>query len=220
MNSPLVSCICPTYNRLEFLPRMLRCFQQQDWPNRELIVLDDGDDGTERLFEDNTDPMIRYHHEIPKQCNAIKRNRLCELAQGEYILHWDSDDWHSPARIRRQISPLIGDSNFKTSGTSRIYYYKHGQKKAYEYRGKKEIWLGGIAYAKAFWQEHRFDANPSPGEDTRWLRAHVPVGQRYDLADPALFICAIHASNDSRKNVQGNHWGEVPWEKVAAIDQA
>src|SRR5208337_1968168 len=124
------------------------------------------------------------------------------------------------ARITRQISPLIGDSNFKASGTSNIYYYKHGQKKAYEYRGKKDIWMGGIGYAKAFWQEHHFDSNKAPGADTRWLRAHVPVGQRYDVADPSLFICAIHATNDSRKNVQSHQWGEVPWEKVAAIDQA
>src|SRR5271157_2458557 len=204
---PLVSCVMPTFNRREFIPRAIRCFLQQDWPNRELVILDDGTDPVIDLIPN--DPSIHYHRYGEKQCNAIKRNRLGELAQGEYILHFDDDDWHSPARITRQISPLIGDSNFKTSGTSKIYYYKRGQKKAYQYTGKKEIWLGGIAYAKAFWQEHRFDANPAPGEDTRWLRAHVPVEQRCDLADPALFICAIHDHNDSRKAVTSNHWGEV-----------
>ena len=34
--APLVSCIMPTRNRREFVPRAIRQFQRQDWPNAEL----------------------------------------------------------------------------------------------------------------------------------------------------------------------------------------
>jgi len=41
---PLISCIMPTYNRRPFLPLALRCFLDQDYPNKELIIVDDGED--------------------------------------------------------------------------------------------------------------------------------------------------------------------------------
>src|SRR5690606_21807539 len=41
---PLVSCIMPTYNRRAFAPLALEYFRRQTYPDRELIVVDDGSD--------------------------------------------------------------------------------------------------------------------------------------------------------------------------------
>jgi hypothetical protein len=54
----LISALCATKNRRAFLPEALRCFQRQDWPDRELVVLDDGDDPVADLIPD--DPLIRH----------------------------------------------------------------------------------------------------------------------------------------------------------------
>jgi hypothetical protein len=43
-HAPLISCIMPTFNRRAFVPLSLKCFAYQDYPNRELIIVDDGDD--------------------------------------------------------------------------------------------------------------------------------------------------------------------------------
>ena len=39
---PMVSCIMPTNNRRAFLPLALRNFSYQDYPNKELLIIDDG----------------------------------------------------------------------------------------------------------------------------------------------------------------------------------
>src|SRR5205823_462641 len=44
LRSPLVSCIMPTYNRRPFLPLALDAFHNQDYLNKELLVIDDGTD--------------------------------------------------------------------------------------------------------------------------------------------------------------------------------
>ena len=52
------------------------------------------------------DPRIRYLRETPRRVLGDKRNRLCELARGEIIVHWDDDDWHGRDRIARQVAAL------------------------------------------------------------------------------------------------------------------
>jgi glycosyltransferase involved in cell wall biosynthesis len=37
-----ITAFCPTLNRPELLGRMIKCFENQTYPNRELIILDDG----------------------------------------------------------------------------------------------------------------------------------------------------------------------------------
>src|SRR5207249_9398199 len=41
---PLVTCIMPTHNRRRFVPQAVRCFLRQDYPNLELLIVDDGSD--------------------------------------------------------------------------------------------------------------------------------------------------------------------------------
>ena len=39
---PLISCIMPTFNRRAFIPLALQHFLAQDYPNKELVIVDDG----------------------------------------------------------------------------------------------------------------------------------------------------------------------------------
>src|SRR5262249_53600259 len=55
---PLVSCIMPTADRHAFIPRAIRQFCRQDYPERELIVLDAGQNPVLDLIP--ADPRIRY----------------------------------------------------------------------------------------------------------------------------------------------------------------
>src|SRR5262249_26026992 len=67
----LVSWIMPIYNRRRFMPLALQHYIEQDYPNRELIVVDDGEESVEDLVENL--PGIRYF-----RCNrtsiGVKRN--------------------------------------------------------------------------------------------------------------------------------------------------
>jgi len=104
---PLVSCIMPTADRRRFVPLSLRRYLEQDWPNRELIVVDDGQDSVEDLVR--AVPGTRYLR-LPRRTSiGAKRNLACAEASGEIIAHWDDDDWYGPGRLSWQVAPLLAD---------------------------------------------------------------------------------------------------------------
>ena len=49
----------PTHNRRMFVPKAIEYFLRQDYPNRELIILDDGDDRVDDLLT-GAAPSLRY----------------------------------------------------------------------------------------------------------------------------------------------------------------
>src|SRR6266705_5371569 len=101
---PLVSCIMPTADRRRFVPPAVRSFQAQDYPNKELIILDDGKDRLADLVPQDT--QIHYIRRDAKQTLGLKRNECVRASRGSLIMHWDDDDWSAPNRIRYQVEAL------------------------------------------------------------------------------------------------------------------
>ena len=99
-----VSAIMPTADRRRFVPQAIAAFLAQTQEDAELVILDDGEDEVADLVPDH--PRIRYVRETERRILGDKRNRLCALARGAIILHWDDDDWHAPDRIARQCAAL------------------------------------------------------------------------------------------------------------------
>ena len=201
---PLVTCIMPTHNRRRFIPQAIRCFLRQDYSNLELLVVDDGADPVSDLVP-NSD-RIRYVRFEQKLTIGAKRNLACEKARGEFIVHWDDDDWYPSWRVRAQVKTLIEGADI--CGSSRVSYFDPVQERAWEYRypSSKGKWVAGntLAYRKSFWQRHKFP-DIQVGEDSRFVwsskgRAIV------DLSDPALCVATVHANNTSRKNVNAVYW--------------
>ncbi len=106
--TPLVSCIMPTSNRRAFVPRAIACFQSQNYLEKELIILDDGNDSVADLVPD--DPGIRYVRLPERLPLGAKRNECVRLARGGLVMHWDDDDWHAPRRIRCQVDALLASA--------------------------------------------------------------------------------------------------------------
>ena len=70
--APLISCIMPTFNRRHFVRIALKLFQQQDYPNKELVIVDDGDDPVEDLAV--AIPEVRYIRLPSRTTVGAKRN--------------------------------------------------------------------------------------------------------------------------------------------------
>ena len=101
---PLVSCQMPTRNRPGFAERAVAQFLAQDWPRKELIVLDDSDPGLEpRIAE--IPGLVRVVATGPMTLGD-KRNLAVSLSRGEIVHHWDDDDWSGPGRLRRIAQPI------------------------------------------------------------------------------------------------------------------
>lgn len=104
--TPMVSCVKPTRDRADMALQAVCYFQRQDYPTRELIIVDDGEDNLERRLP--MDPRIRYVRMPRGTSIGAKRDRACELARGNIVAHWDDDDCYSPERLSSQVAPLLG----------------------------------------------------------------------------------------------------------------
>ena len=87
---PLVSCIMLTRNRRAFVPKAIRYFQRQDYPNKELVIIDDGSERLADLVHD--DPHIRYIRLSGRRALGGKRGQGVLGNDGDLTMRWDDDD--------------------------------------------------------------------------------------------------------------------------------
>jgi len=102
MNGPLVTCLCCTFGRPVLLGEAIKCFMDQDYSNKELIVLND-QEGVE-LFMENCPPNVKIINH-PKRFNSLgeKRNYIKTLGNGDFFAIWDDDDLYTPWRISDSV---------------------------------------------------------------------------------------------------------------------
>jgi glycosyltransferase involved in cell wall biosynthesis len=105
---PRVSCLMVTANRKNLAKRAVSCFQNQTYPNKELVVIDDGNEDYTTIFEGIPASDIKYIR-LKKSADAVLgtlRNRALDEAEGDYLIQWDDDDWYHPERIAIQAKKL------------------------------------------------------------------------------------------------------------------
>ena len=100
---PLVSVVIPTYNRAAVIGASLESVFRQDYPNIEIIVVDDGSkDDTEHVMEPYIAKGVRYYRQENRGAPTA-RNAGVERAEGELIAFLDSDDAWEPNKISAQV---------------------------------------------------------------------------------------------------------------------
>ncbi|WP_410513139.1 glycosyltransferase family 2 protein [Paenibacillus sp. BR2-3] len=94
---PKVSVIITTYNRKAFLYKAVHSILMQDYPNKEITVIDDcSTDGTDELMKDSFGGDERVIYMRSDQNSGPGNNRrkaFAAHADGEYILFLDDDDY-------------------------------------------------------------------------------------------------------------------------------
>ncbi len=109
ISTPKVSICLPTYNRKEYLKETLDSILAQTYKNYEIVIVDDGStDGTAEMIN-NLDYPTTYHWQ-ENAGDAAARNKLIELAKGDYISFIDSDDLLVPDAIERMIHAMQAES--------------------------------------------------------------------------------------------------------------
>ena len=88
---PLVSIIIPCHNAEQWVGEAIQSALDQSWPEKEIIVVDDGSvDGSREVIKTFGD---RIRMEIsPHQGGCAARNRGLALARGEWVQFLDADD--------------------------------------------------------------------------------------------------------------------------------
>ena len=117
--SPLVSCICLTYNRapdhLHLLEETVESFLRQDYPNKELIVFNDTP-GQELICHEPGVIVINEPERYPTL--GEKFNAAIAHANGALLAPWDDDDINLPWRLSLSVE-LLGDGDYFNAG----YYW-------------------------------------------------------------------------------------------------
>lgn len=91
MTNIRISVVIPTYNRKGLLRCCLEAVTRQDYPDYEVIVVDDGStDGTGEMVQREF-PQVRYIRQEPNRGPAAARNRGIEAATGEIAAFTDDD---------------------------------------------------------------------------------------------------------------------------------
>lgn len=86
-----ISVIIPTYNREKYITKAVDSVLCQNYPNYEIIVIDDGSTDNTRLVLNAYAEKIKYIYQQNAGVSAA-RNRGIKSAEGEWVAFLDSDD--------------------------------------------------------------------------------------------------------------------------------
>jgi glycosyltransferase involved in cell wall biosynthesis len=110
MTAPKISVIVPIYNQAPFIRETVDSVLEQNYPNLELVLSDDGStDGT-------TDILREYATKEPDRVKVVASeentgisgafNRALEAHSGDYIAWLGGDDVMLPGKLDRQVAAL------------------------------------------------------------------------------------------------------------------
>ncbi len=115
MSLPQVSVICLCHNHAPYVAASLASVLAQDWPNIQLVAVDDGStDGSKALIRQFVErhPQTLFV-DLPQQqgmCRAF--NQGLALAKGGFVVDLAADDLLLPSRVSRQVDTFarLGES--------------------------------------------------------------------------------------------------------------
>jgi len=213
---PLVSCITPTFNRGRFLAQAIRYFTRQDYPNRELIVIDDGTEADAGAAVECA--SIRHIKLDSRKSLGEKRNIGCAAARGKIVMHWDDDDWQASWRVSYQVNELLR-SGAEVCGLDSLLYFDPRSSEAwrYTYPALARRWVSGntLCYHRSTWERSPFP-HINIGEDARFVWQAEPA-KVARLSDPRFIVAVIHPDNASPKTTGGQCWTRCSVSEVDAL---
>jgi len=203
----------PTRGRCDYAAQAVECFLAQTYENRELVILDDFD--MPSFQKGISHPLIRYYQTENIVFNIpVKRNRVNWLANGEYIIHFDSDDYSHPDRIAQQVEHL--ESSGKAAvGFHTLLFHEPSTGLNFEYRARTNYALGtSLCYRKWWWELNKFPENKPVGSDNHFVFAASAAKQLECVPGGSMIVARIHDDNTSKKHNRGTQYVAVGSERL------
>lgn len=207
---PFVSVCTPTFNRRPFIPTMLDCFRNQDYPKdrMEWIIVDDGTDSVKDLIDNATDiPQIKYV-QPPKRMNlGEKRNYMHTLAKGSIIVYMDDDDYYPPERVSHAVETLMNNRDALCAGSSELYiYFKHiGKMFQCGPYGPNHATAGTFAFRSSLLDQTRYDDNAALAEERAFLKDYTIPFVQLDPLKTILVFSHTHNTFDKKRLLENPH---------------
>ena len=198
---PFVSVCTPTFNRRPFIPAMISCFNNQDYPQdrMEWIVIDDGTDPIEDLIASH--PRVKYFKYDTKMTLGKKRNLLHEKSRGEILVYMDDDDYYPPERVSHAVHMLVTHPEALCAGSSEIYiYFKHiNQMKKFGPYGPNHATAGTFAFKRKLLKQHKYNDEACLAEERAFLKDYTVPFVQLNPMKVILVFSHEHNTFDKRK---------------------
>lgn len=118
---PKVSVLMVTYNQGRYIGDAIKSVQNQDYPNWELIIMDDASTDNTKLVVDEfvkDDSRIKYYRQDTNQYIIKNRNDGLTHADSMFLAILDSDDiWSDKNKLSKQVSFMLNNPDYVVIGT-------------------------------------------------------------------------------------------------------
>ncbi|MEW6676328.1 MAG: glycosyltransferase family 2 protein [Pseudomonadota bacterium] len=107
--TPRITVGLTCFNAEQTIERALRSALDQDWPDLEVVVVDDAStDGSWAVIQRCAarDSRVKAARRAVNGGAAATRNTILEMASGEFVAFFDDDDESVPERVRVQFEAL------------------------------------------------------------------------------------------------------------------
>lgn len=102
---PFISILIPCFNAERWIKGTINSALAQDYPHKEVIVVDDGSTDNSWELIQGYGPRIRAERTSNKgACSA--RNYLLQLSKGEWLQYLDADDYLLHGKVSSQVHGL------------------------------------------------------------------------------------------------------------------
>jgi glycosyltransferase involved in cell wall biosynthesis len=199
-----VSVVTPTYNRRMFIPTLIDLYSAQTYPKdkMEWIIIDDGRDKVEELFQEAAKiiPNIRYVRKEEKMRLGAKRNELNKLARGKIIVAMDDDDYYPPERVQTVVDAFKKNPKIELAGSSEMNLFYLDTKKIYTIGPylPTHATNGTMAWRKTYSDKHKYDEFVTKAEEVTFLENFKNPMIQLDPKSTILVIC--HTDNTVDKS--------------------
>ena len=212
---PFVSICTPTFNRRPFIPTIIKCVDNQDYPKdrMEWIIIDDGTDLIEDLVINH--PQVKYYKYDTKMTLGKKRNLMHEKSCGDILVYMDDDDYYPSTRVSHAVNTLLQNPSALCAGASEIYiYYKHIHK-MYQFGpySKTHATAGTFAFKKELLKQTRYNDETSLSEEKEFLKDYTIPFVQLDPKHTILVFSHIHNTFDKRKLLEDTY--KNPFTKIS-----
>ena len=203
MIPPTLSIVMPFFNHEELVAEMIDSIRANDYQDWELLAIDDGSTPEAAAFLSQryqADERIRFipRSREPKGAQTC-RNMGLEMARGEYIIFFDSDDYVAPYCLRQRVEAMenspdldfmvfpsgsYSNEGFAYNGTN-IYGYPiyHDDLKAFLRRTLPFIVWSNIYRTKTLREKKLFwDTNLLSYQDSDYNIQAILHGLKYGYA--------------------------------------
>ena len=115
---PKISVLIPVHNGADTLAETVASILEQTFTDFELLLFDDAStDASPKIINSFTDTRIRRFRSDINLGISAARNRLMELASGEYLAVMDHDDLSAPQRFAKQVALLDNNPEIAMVGS-------------------------------------------------------------------------------------------------------